>query len=269
MGIDIKGENEYGYRCYCPFHSESDASFSVNATTGYWKCFAGCGNGSFIYLMKRLGYPTEGFSLPYIPRKGKPRPKPRPPESVVAFYARTPSPHLLERGFDADIQQRFEIGWKADTRETIFPMRDYDGTLLAYVHSPGRGKYYYKGDERGSALFGVQLIYGWEGDLILCEGTTDVLRIWQVGGVPAVATLGVTLSMGQVEWIKKIGKPVTCLFDNDAAGNKGRRDIWKRLQGRVTVRFPSWLPHEKDPDDITSSARLQELLENTVPFPRI
>ncbi len=35
-------------RGLCPFHTDANASFSVNIEKNYWKCFAGCGGGSII-----------------------------------------------------------------------------------------------------------------------------------------------------------------------------------------------------------------------------
>ena len=44
----------------CPFHEDGSASLSVKLANprGFWKCFAGCGNGDMVsFHMKRTGLP--------------------------------------------------------------------------------------------------------------------------------------------------------------------------------------------------------------------
>ena len=44
----------------CPFHEDGSASLSVKLgdPRGFWKCFAGCGNGDMVsFHMKRTGLP--------------------------------------------------------------------------------------------------------------------------------------------------------------------------------------------------------------------
>ena len=41
----------------CPFHLDRSPSFSGNALTGLWRCFAGCGSGNWRQFLNRLGCP--------------------------------------------------------------------------------------------------------------------------------------------------------------------------------------------------------------------
>jgi DNA primase len=47
----------------CPFHNDRNPSFSFNAESGLWKCFAGCGHGNlFDFYGKILGIdPKQDF----------------------------------------------------------------------------------------------------------------------------------------------------------------------------------------------------------------
>ena len=46
----------------CPFHEDSNPSFSVNPSQGLWKCFAGCGEGG--YLILKSNTPTATAKPP-------------------------------------------------------------------------------------------------------------------------------------------------------------------------------------------------------------
>ena len=43
LGIEVKRVGS-GYKALCPFHSESDASFSIDSVRGLYNCF-GCNRG--------------------------------------------------------------------------------------------------------------------------------------------------------------------------------------------------------------------------------
>ena len=278
LGIIIRGENDYGYRCLCPFHAERDPSFSVNRHTGYWKCFAGCGQGTFRYLLKRCGVDPRKIILPPTfdyPWKSKRSATdisvearfPTITEGAMRFYARYISPHMVSRGFTLSVLRRFQVGYSIETGETIFPIRDWSNKLIGYIHSPGKGQYYYSGINKEIACFGTHLIHGWEGYTIICEGTTDVLRIWQLSHMPALATLGVTPNRKTIQQLVSLGKPILCLYDNDQAGRNGAIKFWKLVKGQVQMLFPSWKNEEKDPENIQTTERFSELLEKVTPFP--
>ena len=266
MGIKVGGINDYGYRCYCPFHQDKDPSFSISRRTGYWKCWAYCGSGNFYTLLRRMGVDTRGLKLKLAPGKYKPPSKPRPEEGEIMYYAMHQSPHMVIRGFGSGVTDRFQIGWKEETRETIFPIRNPDGILIAYLHSPGPGKYYYTGDQRGEAFFGAQFIKGWEGPIILVEGPVDVLRVWQLARIPAIATMG-SVSWGQKQWLKKHSSGFISMMDRDKAGIEHTRSIWKHLKKATSIHFVKWDGSEKDPGEVMSSQRMHTLLDNTTPFP--
>jgi DNA primase len=38
----------------CPFHNDSDPSFSFNKQHGGWKCFSGCGSGDPFEFIERI-----------------------------------------------------------------------------------------------------------------------------------------------------------------------------------------------------------------------
>jgi len=57
--VVLSSTNAAGWaRTRCPFHSDREASFSVNfgSASGRWHCFAGCGSGDLVaFHMKQYG----------------------------------------------------------------------------------------------------------------------------------------------------------------------------------------------------------------------
>jgi len=173
---------------------------------------------------------------------------------------------MLERGIDPDTLERFEVGWDEENQETIFPIKDSTGKLHGYVHSPGKGQYYYTGQHRGSAFFGAQFVTK-QNMKVLVEGAVDALRVWQLSRIPPIASLGISLQKEQIEWLKNNGTNLICMFDNDAAGKKGTKRIWLSLNRKVRVLYTRWNGPEKDPGDVSTRERMVQLLESAQPFP--
>ncbi|KKW13089.1 MAG: primase protein [Candidatus Gottesmanbacteria bacterium GW2011_GWB1_49_7] len=272
MNIQVKTPNDYGFLCYCPFHRDvHKPSFSVNGDTGWWQCFAGCGSGPFPVLTKRLGLGV--IILPFVSgdsnKSKKPDvPKNRPSEGEILFYVKNISLPWVLRGFDLSTLERFQVGFDPAKNETIFPIRDKDGTLLAYLHSPKQSVYYYYGDRRGESFFGAHLIDDNNDIVALCEGVADAMRIWQLGHLPAIAIMGSKLTPGQTAWLKKLRRPIYCMLDNDPAGRKGNIQIWEKLRGYCRLQFIHWPKGIKDPGQLDSSRELERLLGQAKPFPK-
>jgi DNA primase len=57
-GVNLK-KNGKGWSGQCPFHEDSEPSFSVNVETNLWQCF-GCGKGGdairFIELIDKVSF---------------------------------------------------------------------------------------------------------------------------------------------------------------------------------------------------------------------
>ena len=47
----LKGDE---YSGLCPFHEDTQPSFSANITNGLWKCQAGCGGGNVLTFHARI-----------------------------------------------------------------------------------------------------------------------------------------------------------------------------------------------------------------------
>ena len=150
------GQNLQGL---CPFHQEKSPSFTVSSTKQFYHCF-GCGaHGTAIsFLMEHvgLGFPESvktladsvGMRVPeanYSPEK-RARLKEQKTrydllhealEQAQTYYSSQlkqyplAQEYLLQRGLNADIAQRFALGWTGSERQNLRRVyEDYDNDLL-------------------------------------------------------------------------------------------------------------------------------------------
>ncbi len=181
-----RGVQRYGH---CPFHDDKSPSFSLNAQTGLWKCFAGCGQGdafafvsklfdvSFPEAVNRLGE-LAGVSPPSGGRSAK--------LSLQQFAS---SKWL-------SVEHLRENGWETAGAGLRVVYRDESGAPAPRV----RRRYAITAKD-GSAWEGPRdaavIPYGlWRLDearkarhLILVEGETDALTLWH-HGFPALGLPG-------------------------------------------------------------------------------
>ena len=72
IGLDIVGETNHDFLCYCPFHSNRHtSSFSVSREKGAFICFnPSCGEaGTLIELIKRVMQKNDFEALRFISTK--------------------------------------------------------------------------------------------------------------------------------------------------------------------------------------------------------
>ncbi len=252
---------DYGYQLQekglegwmsCPFHEDSNPSFSVSPTDdGYvWYCFScksGGGPIQFIQNIEKID-PMQakhrwdklnGREIKTDPMKESLTAKIeglRVSDELYSFMA--------ERNIKPETVDKFRIKWDD---HIVYPFYDYDGVVKVHTRSLD-GKEY-----RGSKpnmLWGMDHIpYGAE-KVWVVEGFHDVMALDQLG-VSAVSMSGTNFHAEYWEQLKdhKIQNVVFCP-DGDLAG----REFLKRLM------FQGWpsecniyfieLPEGVDPDDL-------------------
>lgn len=94
---------------------------------------------------------------------------------------------------------------------------------------------------------------------ILVEGYLDVLSMHQLGITNVVASSGTSLTVEQVNLIRKFTENVTIMYDGDAAGiHAAERGIGLCLKGGLNVRVVL-IPDGDDPDSFARKHTLEEV----------
>ena len=106
------------------------------------------------------------------------------------------------------------------------------------------------------------------GEVIICEGYTDVMGLVLAGAPHAVATCGTALADEHFQVLKNLARRVILAYDADAAG-QGAAERWYRWeqQYEIEVRVAD-LPVGQDPGDLFQHdpTRLLQALEHAEPF---
>lgn len=198
-------------------------------------------------------------------------------ETMVYIYEDVDVSHvyLRERGITSrDAVARSGIlldpGDSRGDERILFPVRGPTGILYGFTGRATSPKTDpkvrdYHGLAKEQNLLGIHLIdpkvhkY-----VVLVEGLFDFLNGLQCGQ-PTVAVLHSSLTDAQAALLKELGLPVYVFFDNDEAGQNGKRVVNDKLKGHVPVmyvkyprefRFGDGDPGELYPEEFT------EMIEN-------
>ncbi|HEX6311659.1 MAG TPA: DNA primase [Acidimicrobiia bacterium] len=89
-----------------------------------------------------------------------------------------------------------------------------------------------------------------KGEVVICEGYTDVMAFALAGAPNAVATCGTALADDHVQILKNLARKVTLAYDADAAG-RGAAERWYQWEQAydIEVRVAA-LPAGRDPADV-------------------
>ncbi len=294
------GNNWIGF---CPIHGEqagkSKPSFSLNAATGMWYCFAGCGGGGLPTFLKLLDVPRPRVDTlmeklrPHLTTVEKradltqaknlfQTPYPLP-EKLLGIYEECPV-SLIEAGFTEETLWTHDVGFDEEQQRITFPIRDLNGTLagISGRDVTGRAAEKYKVYQRELQEIGFKnyklekgnYLYRWERvyqnvyanpdrpAVYITEGFKACLWMVQNGFPNTVALMGSSMTDVQKMFIERLGGPVVLCLDNNSAGIKGTARIGYRLSGaRVLVmRYP---PDVQQPDGLSAEA-LQDAVQRAL-----
>jgi DNA primase len=167
-------------------------------------------------------------------------------------------------------------------RRLQFPLCDARGRVLGFggraVGPDQKPKYVNSTDNavyhKGRHLFGADLARSAAakaGQVVLCEGYTDVIAMHQAGLVNTVGLMGTALTDEQVTELARLAPVVLLALDADSAGQEAmlkaaRAAAGRRLELRVVA-----LPEGRDPADLLAAEGADGLRERaaaSVPFVR-
>ena len=142
----------------------------------------------------------------------------------------------------------------------MFPIFDSRGDAVGFGgRSLGGDGPKYKNSPETSIYQKSRLLYGlnWakaeivaRGDVIICEGYTDVMAFALAGAPNAVATCGTALADDHFQILKNLARKVVLAYDSDAAG-QGAAERWYGWEQRFEIQVQvADLPPGRDPADV-------------------
>ncbi len=230
--VRISGDKLKGL---CPFHHESDPSFSVDLKTGQWNCF-GCGKkGNFITfwaMTKGYGDNDEGRKQAYkeiLEKYGvevKPKKKDEPPEPYT-LRQYSEAKHLPIEWLTSVCQLSTERDNWSGVEWMKIPYLDESGNILTYRKRYGKKAFRWNTGVK-TTLYGLWRLAeiretGWG---ILVEGESDAQTLWYLG-FPAIGVPGASnFKPEQAEVLQGL-----TLYIHQEPDQGGENFVQKTLQG--------------------------------------
>ena len=161
----------------------------------------------------------------------------------------------------------------------MFPIFDPTGKPLAFGGRilPGSDQAKYKNSSETPLYSKSKTLYAlnWakadivnSGEVIVCEGYTDVIGFFQAGMPRAVATCGTALTEGHIRILTNFAKRIVLAYDADGAGQNAAARVyeWEQKLGIDLVVVD--LPRGADPADLARKdpEALREAVKNAKSF---
>ncbi|MDP8204868.1 MAG: DNA primase [Candidatus Tenebribacter mawsonii] len=167
-------------------------------------------------------------------------------------------------------------------RERImFPIHSSSGKVVAFggrkLHeSQSGGKYvnsptteiYTKGNEL-YGLFDTKYTISKKDYVLICEGYTDFLRLYENGYTNSVASLGTALTDSQISVLSRFTENIFMLYDGDGSGRKAAVRAAGKILGKGCNVKIIGLPEAEDPDSYirnNGAASMQKMIDEAKPL---
>lgn len=274
---------------FCPLHEDRNKrSASLNVATGAWFCFAGCGGGGVLDLIRarsRWVPPSVAATNGHGHTR---RTSDAPPENITEGMIKGWASALLsddyqldwlvtERGIHTKTLMEYEIGWDADRRVYTIPIRGPEGEIWnvrRYNPDPrAETKIRNVKGMRPTELYPISILSGAD-RIVIGEGEWDVLLTLQMG-FPAITRTAGANNNWRAVWTPLFkDKLVYLALDRDEDGQRGTTKIARALTRFCDVRlvelpYPIEPKHGKDLTDFWMEhdrADFESLLADAKPW---
>jgi DNA primase len=178
------------------------------------------------------------------------------------------SVHLQRKGFSRDDLTEAGLAFVNRVNKLqdqfrarlMFPIFDSKGDAVGFGgRALGDDGPKYKNSSETALYQKSRLLYGlnWakaevvaRGEVIICEGYTDVMAFALAGAPNAVATCGTALADDHFQILKNLARKVVLAYDSDAAG-QGAAERWYGWEQRFEIQVQvADLPPGRDPADV-------------------
>lgn len=255
-GVTIQSEVDSDYIIFCPYHNNNRTpAGEVSKESGLFFCFGCQQTATLQEIVMKMSNRSYFESLRYIKSKEQ--------ESditqIVAKQLYTPptfvqydeviikrlnsqaleSPRAM-RYFDGRLVtkssvSKFNLGYSEKQDMVTIPVHSPEGMVIGFVGRSLEGKDFKNtpGLPKSKTLFNLHRVKA-NDKVYVVESSFDAIRLDQVG-MPAVATLGATISKNQVELLEKYFNEIYLIADNDEAGKSMSKKMIDRLKSRVSI----------------------------------
>ena len=246
-------------RIKCPFRENHTSwgegagakSMFLTPDINAYHCFSCKEKGSLLKLfLHKLDLPfEEAIEYVSITLRHEKEKKPYELDEIIDFSR--PPKTFLDRGICEETLKHFKIGSSINERglEVITIPYIMGGVLRGltkrtYLKGGNKNIVSSKGFNKQEFLYNYNP--SWE-EVVLVEGETDAMRLYQLGVKNVFAILGSNISEWHIKTLSKF-KVVYCAFDNDWAGYTLNEIANKGLSTSTKVRFVPYL--RDDPEKI-------------------
>ena len=165
---------------------------------------------------------------------------------------------MFQAGLIARNEETFEYFDRFRNRIMI-PIKNHKGKYVAftaralgddkpkYLNSPETDIFH-----KSSIIFNLSDAYKViqdEKEVILMEGHMDVLKVKNTSIKNVVATMGTSVSLKQIEILKRVSKNITLMFDGDEAGKNATRSVGEKILEQKGNPYVIPLQTGMDPDE--------------------
>ncbi|MDX8149991.1 DNA primase [Patulibacter brassicae] len=189
---------------------------------------------------------------------------------------------LLAAGLVQRSRDRRDRVYDRFRRRITFPLADRRGRILGFgaraLGADQKPKYVNSADgpvyHKGQHLFAAHLARKHAarvGEVILCEGYTDVIALHQAGRRNAVGLMGTALTPDQVGELRRMASVLVLALDADAAGRKAMLKAADLAAGSGLELQVAMLPDGMDPADMLvkrGAAALDQAFGRTISIGR-
>lgn len=285
LGVHVVRESGDELIALCPLHYERTGkidhkpSWSINQTTFVHHCFS-CGYAgtlNSLYRDIRGEVPdnlewelrktsvSAGLERAIAPAETVTQEGPKVSEWTLRHFSDVPQPLLDRRYLQREVVDQFQVRWDKEAKSWVLPIRTMAGDLMGYQFRQRGNIINHPEDMRkATTLFGGHLAQATR-TVAVVESPLDAVRLVGVG-IPAVSTMGASISSEQVTLLSRNFLTIVSAMDNDKAGVNATNYLLQevRRRGRVGIAFDYADLPGKDPGDVPEDSLLLEAWHRTM-----
>ena len=236
IGIEFSSENDREIQFKCVFHDDNTPSASINKKTGRWICFTCEVGGNILHLSNKQNVQLDNLNeIRAILRKNKLKSllRKEPEQLNYYFFPKvfkkitniTDCPEYLLNRLSINTVLNFNLHYCDDKNSKYFERiiipitleNNLGFTAREYTKNTNYKYLFPEGMQKSKFIFG-DLNHQ---ELIIVEGTFDVMKLWQHGYKNTISILGASINKTQIEYLldHKVRKLII-FSDGDDAGRK-------------------------------------------------